>query len=301
MADQPETVAAGAESTPRRKRTIAALLVVGTLAVAVVGAILTSGGGQLNIWFEQFVGQTGTRVGGVGDLLPLGFAFGAGLVAAFNPCGFPMLPTYLALFMSEDAGDGRARTTARLVRSLAVGATVTLAVVLVIGVIGFTIAAGANAVVGAIPWVALGLGVVLVAVGGYQVAGGSLYSAVPERLGARVGASGRGRGVSGYFLFGLAYGLASLSCTLPIFLVVLGVSVTGTSLVGSLGAVLLYGLGMGSVIMILTIAIGLLRTAISARLRGIVRYVDKIGTIALFVAGGYIVYFWLTFGRVVLL
>lgn len=201
----------------------------------------------------------------------------------------------------NDAGDGRVRTTARLVRSLAVGATVTLAVVLVIGVIGFTIAAGANAVVGAIPWVALGLGVVLVAVGGYQVAGGSLYSAVPERLGARVGASGRGRGVSGYFLFGLAYGLASLSCTLPIFLVVLGVSVTGTSLVGSLGAVLLYGLGMGSVIMILTIAIGLLRTAISARLRGIVRYVDKIGTIALFVAGGYIVYFWLTFGRVVLL
>ena len=30
-------------------------------------------------------------------VLPFGFAFGVGMVAAVNPCGFAMLPTYLSL------------------------------------------------------------------------------------------------------------------------------------------------------------------------------------------------------------
>jgi cytochrome c-type biogenesis protein len=299
MADQREAATTGAaEPTAGRKATIAALLVVGTLAVAVVGAILTSdAAGQLNIWIEQFTGSGQRGLGDLGTLLPLGFAFAAGMVSAFNPCGFPMLPTYIALFLSEDDAGGRTRTTVRLARSVTVGATVTVAFVLLFAVIGFTIAAGAGAFVNVIPWVALGLGVILVAVGGYRVAGGTLYSALPERLGAKVG-PGNG-GISGYFLFGLAYGLASLSCTLPIFLAVLGTTLTGTSLASSLGAVLLYGLGMGTVIMTLTVTAGLFKSAVAARMRGLVRYVDKIGTGALFVAGAYVVYYWLTIGGLI--
>jgi cytochrome c-type biogenesis protein len=35
----------------------------------------------------------------LGALLPVGFAFGAGMVAAVNPCGFAMLPAYLSLYL----------------------------------------------------------------------------------------------------------------------------------------------------------------------------------------------------------
>src|SRR6476661_3146053 len=31
--------------------------------------------------------------------LPFGYAFGAGMVAAVNPCGFVMLPAYLSLYL----------------------------------------------------------------------------------------------------------------------------------------------------------------------------------------------------------
>ena len=41
-----------------------------------------------------------------GDLL--GLAFGAGLIAAVNPCGFAMLPGYLSLVIQPGVGTGRA-------------------------------------------------------------------------------------------------------------------------------------------------------------------------------------------------
>jgi hypothetical protein len=46
----------------------------------------------------------------------------------------------------------------------------------------------------------------------------------------------------------------------------------------------------------LTIVAGLFKAALVVRMRRIVRSVDAIGTIALFAAGAYIVYYWLTIG-----
>ena len=39
------------------------------------------------------------------DLLPVGYAFGAGMVSTVNPCGFAMLPAYLAFYLGT--GDAR--------------------------------------------------------------------------------------------------------------------------------------------------------------------------------------------------
>ena len=35
-------------------------------------------------------------------LLPVGYAFGAGMVSAVNPCGFAMLPVYLTLYLGAE-------------------------------------------------------------------------------------------------------------------------------------------------------------------------------------------------------
>lgn len=282
-------------SRPAGKRPALALVAVAaTLTVAVVAALLTSGVGWLNIAVDRFAGESQGLLGDVGGLLPLGLAFAAGMASAVNPCGFPLLPTYLSLFLSEDGAADSGRPAARLGRALAVGGTVTVSFVLLFAAVGLPIALGARAVVDWLPWIALGLGVFLVAVGGYRLAGGALYSAVPERLGARL-AFGRSGGRA-YFLFGLAYGLASLSCTLPIFLPVVGISVTAGAGWGSLGALALYGIGMGTVIITLTVTAALFRTALATRLRRALPYIDRIGTTALFAAGAYLVYYWLTIG-----
>lgn len=284
-------------STPRstgstgRRRAVALLAIVSVLTVAVAGAILTSGAGWLNVVVDRVAGESGGFVGG---LLPLGFAFGAGMASAFNPCGFPLLPTYLGLFLAEGDPDAHPGVASRFARALAVGGTVTVGFVLLFTAAGVTIGVGARVLVDWLPWIALGLGVALVLAGGYLIAGGSIYSALPERLAARVGAGDRG--VRGYILFGLAYGLASLSCTLPIFLAVVGAAITTATAWASLGALMLYGLGMGTVIITLTIGAALFKAALAVRLRRIGRSVNTIASVALLAAGAYIVYYWLTFG-----
>lgn len=281
--------------TPAGRRVLALLAVIGALGVAVVGAILTNeAAGGVNLFVEQLSSRSSGTLGDFGLLLPLGFAFAAGMVSSMNPCGFPLLPAYLGIFLAEGDGEEGTPATRRLLRALVVGATVSLGFVLLFTVVGLVIGLGARALVDWLPWIALTLGVGLVLAGGYQLAGGTLYSAAPERLGARVG--GGERGATAYFLFGLSYGLASLSCTLPIFLVVVGSSITAATVWSSLGSLVLYGLGMGSVIMVLTLATGLFKSALAVRMRRLLPYIGPIGTVALFVAGAYIVYYWLTIG-----
>jgi cytochrome c-type biogenesis protein len=79
-------------------------------------------------------------------------------------------------------------------------------------------------------------------------------------------------------------------------LAVVGASITTATASAALAALVLYGLGMASVIVTLTIAAGLFKAALAVRMRRIVRSVDAIGTIALFAAGAHIVYYWLTIG-----
>ena len=47
---------------------------------------------------QQFFTQW---VSGIAHLIPLGYAFGAGMVSTVNPCGFAMLPAYLGLYLGS--------------------------------------------------------------------------------------------------------------------------------------------------------------------------------------------------------
>ena len=72
---------------------------------------------------------------------PLALAFGAGLVATVNPCGFAMLPAYLSYFMGLNDDDDRGRG-ASLRSALLVGAVVSAGFLLVFGIAGILITAG---------------------------------------------------------------------------------------------------------------------------------------------------------------
>lgn len=103
--------------------------------------------------------------------------------------------------------------------------------------------------------------------------------------------------VLGFFLFGVAFGATSLSCTLPIFLMVVGSSITAGDFTGGLFQFISYILGMGSVMLVLTLGIAVVKEGVVVgALRKILPYVQKISAVLLLVAGGYIVYYWLSSG-----
>ncbi len=215
----------------------------------------------------------------------LALAFAAGMVATLNPCGFAMLPAYLSYFMGLQEED---RSRGSAVRSgFAVGAVVSLGFFLVFGIAGFVITIGFRSLTAWIPWVALAVGIGVVGLGVAMLAGYQMSVGLPKAKRA-----GRGTGWGRVFTFGVSYAIASLSCTLPVFLSVVATQLTQRSIVGGAAVFFAYGLGMSLVLMGLTVVIALGKQSLVRRLRGSARHINRISGAILVVAGLFIVWFW---------
>ena len=96
-------------------------------------------------------------------------------------------------------------------------------------------------------------------------------------------------------LFGAGYGAASLGCTLPIFLTVVGASLGADKL----AVFFAYGAGMTVVLMAVAVAVALARQGIAARLRPVLPHVNRVAAVLLTLSGGYLTYYWarLRFGN----
>ncbi len=223
--------------------------------------------------------------------LPVGYAFGAGMIAAVNPCGFAMLPAYLALYLGAGGQADQRSGARRLAEAVVVGGTVSAGFVVLFAVAGAVISAGGRFLLPVMPWIGLAIGVGLVLLGLAMLAGRTFNSALFEQLADRIGRS-RERSLRGFFLFGLAYGLASLSCTLPVFMIAAGSALVSGSLGRGFVQLLSYGLGMASVVIALTLAIALVKAGFVTLLRRAVPYVQTVAAMLLVVAGGSIVLYW---------
>ena len=275
-----------------------ALAALVPLVAAFVGAAITGTGTTAVVDSAlRISGGASQELEELSSLLPLGFAFGAGLVASVNPCGFAMLPAYLALYMGSTAdAEQQTKVFARLGKAVLVGAVVTLGFIVLFGIAGLIIGGGARQVIDIIPWIGLTIGIVLALVGGWLLSGGKIYTAIAQQASTKFGDPSN-VGVKGYFLFGLSYGTASLSCTLPIFIAVLGIGVATNTLVDSLVSFVLFALGMGTVILALTIAMALFKGALVGALRKILPYTQPVSAAFMILAGSYIVFYWLTEGE----
>ncbi|NIN95805.1 MAG: cytochrome c biogenesis protein CcdA, partial [Anaerolineae bacterium] len=107
------------------------------------------------------------------------------------------------------------------------------------------------------------------------------------------------RSLGNAFVFGVVYAVASLSCTLPIFLAVVGGSLVSGNLVSSLGQFIGYALGMGVVIFIVTIGAAVARRAMARWLRALTPFVHRLSAMFLIGAGIYLIYYWLFVGGLV--
>tara|TARA_R110002124_G_scaffold237353_1_gene402618 strand:+ start:4313 stop:5164 length:852 start_codon:yes stop_codon:yes gene_type:complete len=156
------------------------------------------------------------------------YGFTVGAVATVNPCGFALLPAWYARGMAAHAGRPLSE---RLIRSVLAGGAVSLGFVVIFVVAGLLLAAGVQWLGPALPWIGITLGLGLALVGALWVLGARLPG-LPvvetcRRVNNRYGAFG----------FGLSYGLASISCTLPVFMSVAGLSFLTSNEVSTVGLI----------------------------------------------------------------
>ena len=222
--------------------------------------------------------------------VPLAFAFSAGWVAAFNPCGAAMFPAYVGYQLDSSQAGGN--PVASAFKGIAMGLSVTAGFIVVFGGVGLILAAGGRLLGQFLPFASLGVGVAITAVG--------LWLLVSNRQIAIMSASrvnlGQGRGLTKTFLFGIAYAVASLSCALPIFLAAVGI-VVGQSLsaggaiemlIGSVS----YGLGMGAVMVAATLGVVFFKGLVTRAMRVVFPLIKPIGNLAMVGAGSYLIYYW---------
>ncbi|MFY1673139.1 cytochrome c biogenesis CcdA family protein [Plantactinospora sp. WMMB334] len=215
---------------------------------------------------------------------PYALALAAGLLAALNPCGFAMLPAYLSFLVLADGAAGRSRAVGRALWSTL---AMTTGFVAVFGAFGLLAAPAADLLARHLPWVGIVIGLVLVGLGAWLLAGRELPGAVPK-----VGASPElTRRFGSMALFGASYAVASLGCTVGPFLAVVVAGFRTDSVAAGVGLFLAYAAGMALVVGLAALAVALAKVSLVRALRRAAPVVGRVAGGLLVLAGGYVAWY----------
>ena len=216
-----------------------------------------------------------------------GLALAAGMVAALNPCGFAMLPAYLTLVVRGDGED--VRRCAAVGRALAATAAMALGFLAVFGLFGLLTVPVASAVQRYLPYATIVIGISLVGLGIWLLAGREL-TVSPMGSSWRWAPSAR---LGSMFGYGVGYAIASLSCTIGPFLAVTGSTLRSGSMLGGVLVYAAYAAGLALVVGVLAVGIALTSTALVDRMRRLMPYVNRVSGVVLIAVGLYVSYYGL--------
>lgn len=214
----------------------------------------------------------------------IGLAFVAGMLAAFNPCGFAMLPAYLTLVVGRDDGN----RLAALARAAVATAAMALGFLTVFGVFGLLTVSLASVVQRYLPYVTVFVGFCLVALGIWLLSGRVLGIGWAAVQGARWAPTAR---LGSMFGYGVGYAIASLSCTIGPFLAVTGSSLSSGSPLAGLGVYVAYTAGFALVVGVLAVAVAMAGSALVARTRRVLPYINRVSGVVLVLVGAYVAYY----------
>lgn len=216
---------------------------------------------------------------------PLALAFASGMVAAVNPCGFAMLPAYVTFFLGRE-GDHVPSRGESVARAIPVALAVSAGFVVVFGVVGIALRPISSTVQEYAPWATIVIGIGLVAFGIAALRGVKLTARMPQ-----LARGGRSAGLGSMFLYGVSYAIASLTCTIGIFIANIVNAFSRTDFVSGVSVLVAYAAGMGLIITALTVAIAFARDSVVGFLRSGMRHIDRVSGGLMVVMGAYVAWY----------
>lgn len=215
--------------------------------------------------------------------LPLeGLAFVAGAASVMTPCSFGMMPAYLGMLLGQASA---APTNVRLRRSVLGGLAAAAGVVVVYFGLAILFTLFGDALRSALPRLGPAVGLAMVAVGLAALFGRGLPG-----LGR---ASASVDGSRGFFVFGVAFGLAGFGCTGPIFLPLLLVGFLQGTVTGML-LFLLYAAAVAAVVVLVAAIVGQGALTRARRLLAWTPVIQRLAGLLMAAAG---VYLWFYFAN----
>lgn len=216
----------------------------------------------------------------------IGLAFAAGMVAAFNPCGFAMLPAYLTLVVQGN-GTTDAGGLYAVRRALTATAAMALGFLAVFGLFGLLTVSLASTVQQYLPYVTLAVGISIVALGIWLLLGRELLISAAAR-GARWAPTAR---LGSMFGYGVGYAIASLSCTVGPFLAVTASSLRTGSLLDGISVYIAYAAGLSLVVGVLAVSVAVASSTLIDGMRRVLPYVNRISGAVMVIVGLYVAWY----------
>jgi cytochrome c biogenesis protein CcdA len=210
------------------------------------------------------------------------YSFMLGVLAAVNPCGFVLLPAYLLYFLGIDSNNQQAPVRRALVVSTAVSSGFLL-VFIIIGTISrlFTQWIELNA-----KYAGLLIGLALVVMGIAMLAGWKPSFITPTIAGQR------DRSLRAMFVFGIAYAVASIGCTIGFLTTAILGSIGVNGFASGVVSIVLYGAGMALLVSTLTVTLAVAKGGLLRVLRNGLRYMDKLAAGFIVLTGLYLSWYW---------
>ena len=216
----------------------------------------------------------------------MSLSFIRGLVAAVNPCGFILLPTYLMYFLGVQGGmPGTQRATLR--RALLVSAAVSagfLSVFFVAGIISYNFTSWINENA---KYATVVIGSALLILGVAMLFGYKLPFMTPK-----IDAGEKDTTIRSMFVYGIAYAVASIGCTIGLFIATVFSTTSREGVVQGVGNVVAYGAGMALLVSALTVSLSFANTSLLKFLRRGMQYVDKVAAAFVVLSGLYLIWYF---------
>lgn len=220
----------------------------------------------------------------------IAFAFAAGLLATVNPCGFAMLPSFLSLYLGSREAPAGGGVAARASQGFVVGVVLSAAFGGVFLVAGLIVSAGLRSFLNVVPWLATLIGAALVVVGIAMLAGRHVGLTSASRIGVQQDSA---QGLRRVAVFGVTYALASLSCTLAVFLIVIGQALAASNPLELLAVFAAYAAGSASVLIALSMSAALAKGTLERVMRRTMPVISRIAGGLLALSGVYLILYWL--------
>ncbi len=215
----------------------------------------------------------------------------SGFLTFLTPCGFAMMPAYVSYYLGREDGAKPLTWGKRLYKGFVFGAMAALGIVTIFSVLGLAVILIGNTIKVFIPWLTILGAVFIVVVGVMMLLKKDFSFFKPMRLG------GTAKPNQNFYSFGIIYGLAVMSCSLPIFL---AVTLGALSAGGLYGGAIVFGVYAGAAglsMILFSMALSTVRESMLRLMSSFFPYFQKVAGLVIIVAGLYLIYYQVTINR----
>lgn len=227
------------------------------------------------------------------ELLP--FSFSAGIATFFSPCFGAMLPAYVSTYLGRPDIQPSVWWK-RASHGLALGALVSAGFLtslaglgVLFGLIGYNIGRY-------LPWVAVLVALFIVTMGIVMLVRPSFSPSLGWVAGRWLQPK-TGQELRSFYFYGIVYAICAAACSLPIFLAVMMQTFVSGGVTNSLLNFLAYGWGMSIVMLLFSILLAYSKGIVFKLFAPISHWVQRASGAFMLLAGGYVLYYLLIYGR----